>query len=487
MPLSQVSRKRKCNCYSAIVEKLNRLDGVLYAIPDYELSFDMTPVDDHYNRQNDYYDIIQLKNAWNITRGSNNVTVGVIDTGIDGEHDDLVNNLNPSMCMDFSSGAAVSCVPVDENMHGTACAGVIGAKGNNTTGVSGVCWNVNLVSYNILDSDLRMYSSYAAAAAINYAESQNIPILSMSVSWSSVKGNMDPFINLLTTAVNNYSGLFVCSAGNQSNNNDNIAYYPANNSSSNVLTIGASTLSDSLSSYSNYGALTVDLFAPGDVYTTVPESWYNSHTSSQCMTEHVESGYHYLSGTSFSTPMVAGVTALMLSVNPNLTATQLKDIIMRSVDFVPALQGYCVSGGRLNAYKAVRTAQTYRFAESTTYTSLPPTDTLYHQAHSVLYDACSECTCRTDDYSCNECGICDPCENCHIYYTELHDLRVRSTTSLTAHTVYCRYCDYSYYESHDWYWDGFYYLCSICLMQADAIPDLMIAPPPKNGDEPLAE
>ena len=145
----------------------------------------------------------------------------------------------------------------------------------------------------------------------------------------------------LQASIANYPGLFVCAAGNSNKDSDTLNDNPTNIDLPNLISVANSTSSDEKSKYSNYGKSTVDLFAPGtDIYST----YINSNM--------------YLSkgGTSMATPHVTGVAALMLSVNRELTAPEIKTLILNNVDKVSALTSKCVSGGRLNAYKAVRAA-----------------------------------------------------------------------------------------------------------------------------------
>jgi len=466
------------------VRKINTMDGVLVACPDYKLTLMSVPDDPYLGNQQagtvDYLDLIDLYDAWDITTGSKSVRVGVIDSGIDTTHLDLSVNLDINLSKNYSTGAEEDG-SLDSTGHGTAVAGVIGAKGDNSVGISGVCWDVELVSLKVIDHNENGFAS-SAMNAIDYAASDqaDIDILNMSVGWYGDETTPPIYYDVpFNASISNFDGLVVCAAGNANTDLNTRNLYPAVYDCSNIITVGASTRNDTKYSTSNYSTTYVDLFAPGDcILTTFAGNVCGDPNRHQYVQlDHYADGYHRMYETSIATPFVTGVAALMLSVNPNLTATQLKDIIIRSVDVVPALENYCVSGGRLNAYKAVNTAKMMAMGYNTEYIVLTSGDSAI--SHGVYYDICSECSCRNTDGSCDECGICDPCDSCHTYYTELHDFNVISSTSLVHHTVYCEYCGYSYNESHDWYWDRIAYTCSICLKQTDSYPGIMSLPDPE--------
>ena len=353
-------------------------------------------------------------------------------------------------------------------------AGVIGAVGGNGIGSCGVSPLVSLVSLKIEDADGKSLSSYAAAA-INYATQQDIPIINMSLSWSSAKNNMTEYGVPLMQCIQQYPGIFICSAGNKNLDNDIYISYPSSYDLYNIITVGACTSSemkwiDTTSNGtkgSNYGLKSVDLFAPGAVIYT---------TSSN-------GGYEYTNGTSLATPYVAGVAALMLAINPNLSTALLKDIILRSVDVKDSLKPYCVTGGRLNAYKAVSTSSNLRFDYRYSYNSLDD------YTHGVICDTC-ECSCRNDDYSCGSgCDFgCDPCDECHLYYTELHYWTYWIIQgNVLYHTARCRDCGYSKMTAHNWVSSGSVYVCTLCEMTSTYAPIIPAALPPVNDEQDLIE
>lgn len=289
-------------------------------------------------------DAISLPAAWDIETDAYYVYVGIIDSGVSSNHPDMYN-INVPMSRNFI-GDGTSAVS-DTIGHGTMVASVIGADSNNYDGLVGVCWSVNLVSLKVVyttyqgGEQVEICQASSVISAIQYADSVGIDILNISL------GVPNANTTAFRTALASYDGLVVCAAGN---GNHHLGYtpdedtynpptvYPAmHNDLSNVITVGASTRSDSKASFSNYGIPWVDLFAPGDdIYVCTASG-----------------GYACVDGTSFAAPYVAGVAALVLSCNPNMTGSDLKQRICNTVDRIGVLSAYCRTSGRLNAYKAL--------------------------------------------------------------------------------------------------------------------------------------
>lgn len=326
------------------IEILRNNPIIEYAEPDYIATCNAAPNDPSFYLQ---YGLqkIDATTAWNYTRGSDDVVVGIIDTGIEGTHPDLYDNLwtnpNPNEygytndVHGYNFYADIGGTPTDLNGHGTHVSGIIGAKGNNSIGVSGVNWNVSLawLGVGIEDTD-EMYIT-DIIEAFNYANLHDIFITNNSYGtyWYS---------EALEEAVANYKGLVVAAAGNDTINNDIYPSYPASFELSNVISVASTDSYDELSDFSNYGAYSVDIAAPGsDIYST-----------------YLNSSYEYLSGTSMATPQVVGVAALLKSEYPDLTTAQLKSAILDGVDVLSDLNGKVATSGRLNAYKALQAAGT---------------------------------------------------------------------------------------------------------------------------------
>lgn len=301
-------------------------------------------------------DNINLPQAWNITTGSSSVNVGIVDTGIDGTHSVLSQNLNNDLHRDFRNATTTEmATPFDTDHHGTHVAGIVGLKANSAY-AKGVCDDVNLIALTV--SENGFWYSNNVILAVEYATTHNIQVLNYSGRVRDRAENINVDDPALKQAISQYPGLFVTSAGNDSINIDTGKQYPAKYSTSlsNVITVGSITSSNSRSSFSNYGANTVDIYAPGsDILSSYPISLCQS---GGCGSGHYADGYHYLSGTSMAAPYVTGVAALMLSKNPNLTGAQLKRCLVGWADTITiSAGGSSQRVKKLNAYNCVKDIQ----------------------------------------------------------------------------------------------------------------------------------
>jgi thermitase len=291
--------------------------------------------------------ILPLWNA-GIT-GSRKVLVAVLDTGIDLTHPDLQANIytNPGEIagngIDDDHNGFIDDVhgwnfydnnnnTQDDNDHGTHVSGIIGAIGNNGVGIAGVNWNVSLLPVKFLGKD---GSGYLAGAieAINYATLMKAQVINMS----SGVGEFSQAMSDAIAAAQKAGILFVAAAGNTGVDADSSPSYPASYALPNVMSVAATDNEDHLASFSDYGIQTVHLAAPGaDIYSTVIGGQYATY-----------------SGTSMAAPLVSGVAALLLSQEPTLSVSDIKDRLMKSSDPLPSLHRKVVSQGRLNAYNAL--------------------------------------------------------------------------------------------------------------------------------------
>jgi subtilisin family serine protease len=266
---------------------------------------------------------IDAPEAWTMTTGTDAVLVAIVDTGIDAAHPDLQGNIDLVNGRDFVNG---DDDPDDDNGHGTHVAGTIGAVGNNGLGVAGVCWRVKILPVKGLNS-AGSGDNATLAAAIQYAGERGARVI--SASWGG-----DRRAKAVEDAIARSGALFVAAAGNAGTTTK---HYPAAYTLDNIVSVAATDRNDRLATFSSRGGDWVDLGAPGvDILST-----YRGQ------------GYRLASGTSMATPHVSGVAALVLSLHPGYTPLQVKSQLLSSVDPLPDLQGVTVTGGRLNAARAV--------------------------------------------------------------------------------------------------------------------------------------
>jgi subtilisin family serine protease len=229
-----------------------------------------------------------------------------------------------------------TCDPKDDNRHGTHVSGTIGAVGNNATGVAGINWNTSLMGLKFLNA-LGSGTTANAIAAIDFAvkaKAAGVNVRVLNNSWGG-----GGFSQALLDEINLAGAsdiLFVVAAGNSASDNDASPFYPCSYSTPNEICVASTDRNDNLSGFSNYGATSVDLGAPGsEILSTV-----------------LNNGYATLNGTSMATPHVTGTAALVLALG-YLSVADLKLDLVSSVDPIPALSDITVSGGRLNTCMAV--------------------------------------------------------------------------------------------------------------------------------------
>lgn len=348
------------------IKKLSANPAVAYAEPNYILTKSATPNDEFYDllwglnntgQTGGVADAdIDAPEAWDITTGSSDVIVGVIDTGIQYDHEDLVNNMwmNPGEIagngVDDDGNGYIDDIygidtangdsdPYDDEGHGTHVSGTIGAEGNNGVGVVGVNHDVSLIGCKFLTAS-GSGSTADAITCIDYMvalKESGVNIRALNNSWGG--GGYSASLEEAIQAAADADILFVAAAGNAGTNNDVSANYPSNYEVENVLAVASTTHTDGDSGYS-YGLTTVDMGAPGtDIGST-----------------YIDGGYVYASGTSMATPHVVGAAALVWSINPDLSAVEMKQLLMDSGDPNDFLTGKTVSGNRLNVYNALLAA-----------------------------------------------------------------------------------------------------------------------------------
>src|SRR6266851_2940075 len=298
---------------------------------------------------------ISAMRAWAVTKGSDQVVVAVLDSGVDYSHPDLVNNIwsRPPIIMayrddDLTPEGPINDVhgfnvvedngdPMDDNGHGTHCAGIIGAEGGNGIGIAGVNWRVKIMPLKFMDAE-GTGTTKDAIEAINYVidrKRAGVNVRIISASWGSTAKSraLEDVIRIAYEE----GILFVAAAGNSSSDNDQTPHYQSSYNIGNVISVAALNRRDELASFSNYGAKSVHIAAPGE---EILSTW-------------LKNGFEEKKGTSMATPFVAGVAALVLAENPKMSVDDLRALLLKSVDPIPSLKGKVSSGGRINAAKAV--------------------------------------------------------------------------------------------------------------------------------------
>ncbi len=355
---------------ATLVKEYQQLPEVEYAEPNYEINLEesaagpLVPILPHDPQFNDQWALansgqrggkqgadISATLAWATTTGSDNVVVAVLDTGVDYNHEDLTENMwrrpekmepyrdNELGTIDdeFGFNAIDGTDPMDDNGHGTHCAGIIGAEGENNLGIAGVNWKVQIMPLKFMNAG-GSGSTKDAIEAINYVierKRAGVNVRVISASWGSTQKSR-ALGEVIRKAYEN-DILFVAAAGNSSVDNDRNPHYPSSYDVPNVVSVAALDRHDGLASFSNYGAKSVAIAAPGvDILST----WLGNE-------------YEEKSGTSMATPVVSGVAALILAEHPQMPVDELKKKLLASTDAVAVLKGKTVTGGRINAAKAL--------------------------------------------------------------------------------------------------------------------------------------
>ncbi|MEO6235652.1 MAG: S8 family serine peptidase [Vicinamibacterales bacterium] len=371
------SRRRTAD----LIASLSGRRDVIYVEPNYVLYATAIPNDQLFRNQW-FLDNLATRHAdisataaWEVTTGSPAFVIGLVDSGIDHQHPDLVGNLWAAptaytvslggieggsyiTCPAGSHGIDTynrTCDIVDDNGHGTAMAGIIGASGNNSGGVAGINWRTSIMDLRYLGPDGRGFTSDAVVAIdvalqlkTMFGVAANLRVLSNS--WGSDLPSQALRDEIEKTAQADI--LFVAAAGNNSRDADVAPQYPAAFPLPNIVAVAATTSEDNLAWFSNYGASTVHVGAPGDVLLSTARS----------------NNYDTVSGTSPATAVVSGVATLVLSACP-LDTAQLRATILQTVDPVPALAGKTITGGRVNAAAALYQCSGGNQAPSVTITS----------------------------------------------------------------------------------------------------------------------
>ncbi|MCC6676674.1 MAG: S8 family serine peptidase [Phycisphaerales bacterium] len=293
---------------------------------------------------------IDAPRAWDTFKGNPEFTIAIFDTGLRRTHEDLAANIwtNPGEVPDGIDNDGNGRIddlwgwdfynndndPSDDHNHGTHVAGTIGARGNNGRGIAGVNWYCRLASLKISSASASVSDS-AVIQALSYCIQKDIRI--SNHSWGG-RGYSQSLYNACNAA-RAAGHLIIASAGNNSTDNDVIPFYPASFNLDNIISVAAIDNDNAKASFSNWGAVSVDIAAPGVMVLSG--------------TRYHDAAYAYFHGTSMAAPHVTGVAALVWGRSPALTYLQVREALLSSAKPIPSMAGRCVTGGCVNARNAL--------------------------------------------------------------------------------------------------------------------------------------
>lgn len=321
-------------------------DTIAYAEPDYLEYPDATTPNDSFLNLQYHHNLMQSFDAWDLTTGSPDITIGICDTGLQVDHPDLQDNRLPGYHATTQTwevdGGLVNAV----HPHGTMCAGCAAATGNNGIGVAGVGWNIKHRPGRVSDVSTGVAPhSVLADCARKMCELPDVKVASVSYAGVQSQTRRDA-----ATYCKSHGALMVNAAGND---NRNLSPY-GEADADDLIVVGASDANDEKSGFSAYGSF-VDVWAPGSaVWTTT-----------------IGSTYAQVYGTSFSCPLVAGLIALIWAKNPSLEPDQVESILKRSTDDVGIQGPWNTTYGRINSFKAVQAADSGTMFPTSKPTPLP--------------------------------------------------------------------------------------------------------------------
>jgi subtilisin family serine protease len=359
-----------------MARRIGEQAGVRYAEPNYVLQAAATPNDPSFDLRWPLENTGQAVNgikgirgadenavpAWDLTTGDPSIVVGEVDSGVDYLHPDLAANIwsNPGGIGGCPAGThgynAISgnCDPMDDdtkyNGHGTHVAGIIGAVGNNGIGITGVNWSTTILPVKFLNSNGNGTISQLIDGLewLIAAKDAGVNVRVINDSHGETGYSQALFDEIDRLRKNDI--LFVTPAGNYGDDDDDpdLARYPCANDNANLICVAATTQKDTLALWSNYGANTVDLAAPGNnIYSTLRNGTYG-----------------YIKGTSMSTAEVSGAAALILA-STDLSTPALKVEILDNVHLLPSLEGKVLTGGRLDICQAMPACHTEPLGKTT--------------------------------------------------------------------------------------------------------------------------
>ncbi|MDD3525807.1 MAG: S8 family serine peptidase [Bacteroidales bacterium] len=359
-----VSLDRKTDLSAALI-KLNALDEIEVAEPDYLATTTAIPNDPFYTQQwamNNTGQAVQygtnnpigtvgvdlnLQAVWDLQTGSEDVVVCILDTGVDTEHPEFVGRIVPGYDFQFDDDDPNPIPGEDAGAHGTACAGIVGASGNNGIGVAGIAWHTKIMPVKVLYDNSGAWS--IIASGITWAADNGADIISMSIGGTSYSSTLEDAVDYAFNL-----GCTLLAASGNSNNDIGISpSYPA--AFSNTICVGALSPCEERKSPnscdgeywwgSNYGS-DMDFLAPGTRNYTTDISGSDGYDGGDY--------YPFFNGTSSACPHAAGIAALMLAENPSLTNVQIRSKMQLScVDMGAAGKDDDTGYGRIDAFQAL--------------------------------------------------------------------------------------------------------------------------------------
>jgi subtilisin family serine protease len=349
IPAIKVRRIRvPAHALDRVKEALSHNPNISFVEENFIAETSYTPNDQYFSSQW-HLPKISAPAGWDLTTGSADTPIAIIDSGVDPDHPDLMDKLIPGY--NFLGGNSDTH---DVRGHGTAVAGSAAAQTDNVTGIAGVAVDNPIMPLVVLNAD-GWATYYDIARAITYAADNNVRVMNISIGGSSSSSTLQSAVNYAWDK----GAVIVASAANYSTDTP---YYPA--ACDHVVAVSATTSGDSLASFSNFGSW-VDLSAPGASIRTTNNG----------------GGYGYWNGTSFASPITAGLAALIFSANPQLTNAQVVDIMTRNADDLGA-PGFdtTFAHGRINVYESLLEALTAAPEPDTT----PPTSAITDPAPGAV-------------------------------------------------------------------------------------------------------
>lgn len=302
-----VAEKNRARILASILSDKN----VEYAVPNFKLKAFSAPIEANALKEQYALAKVNAEQAWKRAgnKGSKNVLLAVIDTGVDYKHKNLITNMVSGYDFRDNDADPMDITSQQNPGHGTHCAGIIGANGVVDGGIQGISPELSIMPLRFLGAD-GSGELEGGIKAIDYAIANKVQVISASWGATVPLATAKPLVEAIERA-EKAGIIFVAAAANDGKNNDKTSVYPANAGTPNMISVAASNSSDTKPSWSNYGKATVSIAAPGDaIMSTLPGDKYGN-----------------LSGTSMATPLVAGMVAFLKAQDPSLTGAEIRSLL----------------------------------------------------------------------------------------------------------------------------------------------------------------